>query len=379
MTLPIFKNAVISIGGITTCLFSGTSAMAQSWVAFDLGTPEIAVMNNLGQVAASFTTSSGNVAFLTGPNAQGVIASVNLGPSVGSSYSRVDGVNDAGQVIGTHEGHAFITGPNGQGMADLGLPSSTYDPSSATAEPYSINNLGQVVGSAYSAQVGTFFPFITGANGQGIAPVNNVQGVAAINDLGQLVGQVGSHAFVTGPNGQGQTVLGDFGGAFSSALAINNSGVVVGRAQTTSLTDHAFIYGVNGQGMRDLGTLNGSYDYSTAFSLNDAGNVVGLSYSASGYQHAFITGANGQGMLDLSSMTTLPDGSYLDLRYASQINDRDQILALGSDGHTYLLNMTSVPEPASVTMMALGLAAIVMTAGSRRSRAVASVLGPMRT
>ena len=69
---------------------------------------------------------------------------------------------------------------------------------------------------------------------------DNGSGATGINDFGQVVGNSSygglantTHAFITGPNGEGMTDLGTVGG-FTSTVAkgINNSGQVVGEVHT---------------------------------------------------------------------------------------------------------------------------------------------------
>jgi probable HAF family extracellular repeat protein len=86
-----------------------------------------------------------------------------------------------------------------------------------------------------------------------------------INDAGQVVGESGGHAFITGLDGMGMRELGN-GSRY--AYGINSAGQVVGEAG-----GHAFITGPNGMGMRDLGTLGESR--SAAYGINNAGQVVG--------------------------------------------------------------------------------------------------------
>ena len=151
----------------------------------------------------------------------------------------------------------------------------------------------------------------------------------AINDSGQVVGEADtasgdSHAFITGPNGAGMTDLGTLGGKDSQAFAINDSGQVVGYSGTAHGYDHAFITGLDGTGMTDLGTLGGTY--SEAIAINDSGQVVGSASTASGYQHAFITGPNGTGMTILGEFTS----------DAFDINDSGEVVGRDVFGHAFL-------------------------------------------
>ena len=89
--------------------------------------------------------------------------------------------------------------------------------------------------------------------------------------------------------------LGTLGGNFSSAVAVNNNGQVVGLSDTTASVspNHAFSWTAAG-GMVDLGTLGGAN--SSAYAVNDNGQVVGTADTATdsgGFTHAFSWTAAG--------------------------------------------------------------------------------------
>src|SRR5260370_26017069 len=68
------------------------------------------------------------------------------------------------------------------------------------------------------------------------------------------------------------TDLGTLGGTFSGAIAVSNSGQVVGESTTAGDTEnHAFSWTAGG-GMVDLGTLGGTT--SVAFAVNGSDQVV---------------------------------------------------------------------------------------------------------
>jgi probable HAF family extracellular repeat protein len=98
-----------------------------------------------------------------------------------------------------------------------------------------------------------------------------------LNNLGQVVGAAytssgNARAFVTDPHGQGIRALGTFtGGNISGARAINERGQVVGEAEFNGYP-HAFITAENDDELIDLGTFGG--DYSLGMGLNDYGQVV---------------------------------------------------------------------------------------------------------
>ncbi len=81
--------------------------------------------------------------------------------------------------------------------------------------------------------------------------------------------------------------LGTLGGGWSQAIGVNDTGQVVGYADTTPYrhdNSHAFLY--NNGSMFDLGTLGGYY--SCANAINARGEVVGVATTADNALHAFL-------------------------------------------------------------------------------------------
>jgi probable HAF family extracellular repeat protein len=251
-----------------------------------------------------------------------------------STYA--EAINDSGQVVGRFAWTSqpcepgfciagttgFITGPNGAGITALGMTDAS-----------DINNAGQVAG--YSEEPPDAGPFvshayITGPNGEGSTLIKSLGGeytyAFGINEAGRVAG--GSytgeraaggveHAFITGPNGAGTIDLGLFGGSSSRAIDINNAGRVAVEAEMAGGSTQAFITGPNGVGKTYLGTLGGASSFVSE--INDSGRVVGRSETATGFRHAFITGPDGQGMIDLGTL----EGSFSS---AEDINEAGQVV-----------------------------------------------------
>lgn len=149
-----------------------------------------------------------------------------------------------------------------------------------------INNLGQIVGAAHSAD-GINHAFVY-SKGQMI-DLGAGAGSAAtgINNSGQIIGQFTDGAFLYS---MGQlTNLGSLGGGGTYARSINNSGEIVGTSLTAGGSNDAFLYS-NGQ-MTDLGTFGGTW--SVAYGINDSGQVLVLAGDSTGHEH-FSMYSNGQ-------------------------------------------------------------------------------------
>jgi probable HAF family extracellular repeat protein len=111
-----------------------------------------------------------------------------------------------------------------------------------------------------------------------------------------------------------------------SATAINNHGRVVGELYRTyteyRTTSRAFLW-EKGQ-MRNLGAPAGCS--STALAINDGGQIVGFAQSRSFDQRALLWE---DGRID-DLNTCLPPGSGWTLQEARAINNRGQIVGIGT-------------------------------------------------
>jgi probable HAF family extracellular repeat protein len=353
-------------------LIGAGPAFGSGYTITDLG-PDITAnaINASGQVVGTenntpiaFRTSAGNPI-------------VDLG-TLGGTYSYGLGINNSGEAVGysyiagDSVYHAFRTSANGSLSAatDLGTPGGIY------SDALGINSSGQTVGfSVDFAGDGVKHAFRTSPNGS-ITSSSDLGGTNSeadgINDQGQVVGESNGFAFRTAPNGAitPSSLLSDFP---SAALAINASGQTVGSYEANADRNiHAFRTTATGgldTATDDLGTL-GTGLLSEALAINDQGQVVGFSYitpdsNSLGVSHGFFADSNGP-MQDLNDL--IPPGTGWVLGPATGINDLGQITgggALNGVGESYLLTPTSVPEPASFSL--LGLSCILLT-GRRRKR-----------
>lgn len=267
----------------------------------------------------------------------------------GGAQSSANSINQQGQVVGsaglsstgTISSHAFLY--SGGVMTDLGAlgTNSSIQGPFSTSTAVGINNVGQIAGfSRNSSDAVDAFLYDSGAmNDLGTLPGSQQSKAACINDHGQIVGwslPAGpQHAFLY--DSGSMTDLGTLGGSASFAYCINNLGQIVGDSwtNTSGLSDIAFVYS-NGI-MSRLPNL-GSLPAVQATAINDSGWIVG-------YAGTVDTGGPGtieRGFLfDGSQMTDLgnPGGGYTNI-VPKALNDRGQIVGVAvsyqSIGHAFV-------------------------------------------
>lgn len=284
-----------------------------------------------------------------------------LGPG-----SQAYGVNNAGQVVGVQGSHGALW--TSAGMIDLG------DNVAAIA----INNSGQIAGGNGHALL------LSGNSMQDLGTLGGGNWSAAygLNDAGEVVGSAmlagGSFRGFAWTAQTGMVALGTLGGKDSHAMSVNAAGEVAGAASLSTGYQHAVLYS-DGQTI-DLGSLGGPNSY--GYSINAAGTVVGYSDVAGGAEsHAFIY--SGGVMVDLNSLISSASGWELLAAYG--INDAGQIVGSGlyqGQSAMFLLNtvppppglaapstefsVINTPEPATVLLLAVGLAAALVTCSRGR-------------
>jgi probable HAF family extracellular repeat protein len=233
---------------------------------------------------------------------------VDLGVLPGQLYSRANGINAVGQVVGysgpardSNESRAFMwTGQTG--MIDIGTLGGGY------AQAYGINDAGYITGTSQT---------------RGMGPL------------------AATHAFIyqsvpgMGPQPSEQMRdLGVLGGLSSYGMAINNYNHVAGYS-TIKINDervHAFLY--DGKSLIDLGSLGASgkrwgSDVSAALGINNSDQVVGYSFlpvtGEMPIQQVAFLWSHGK-MVNLNNLLTATGKDYL-VFSATAINDKGQIAA----------------------------------------------------
>ena len=241
---------------------------------------------------------------------------VDLGVLPNQVFSRANGINAMGQVVGysgqqrdSSQSRAFMwTGQTG--MIDIGTLGGGY------AQAYAINDAGYITGASQT---------------KGMGPIAT------------------THAFIYRlpqppfPRYNRMADLGVLGGFSSYGMAINNSNHVAGYSTIAADNErvHAFLH--DGNKMIDLGSLGGpgnrwGTDVSVALGVNNYDQVVGYTYlpvigDMPIQQVAFLwrRGVNGTGqMINLNRLLFGEGKNYL-VSSATAINDNGQIVGTAYD------------------------------------------------
>jgi probable HAF family extracellular repeat protein len=151
----------------------------------------------------------------------------------------------------------------------------------------------------------------------------------AVNDSGHVVGDRGqgdgvSAFFLSGSAAQDMGALPGY--TACRAMLVNNADQAVGECNSEQGTQ-GFVWSSTG-GMQGLGLLPGG-DFSSASGINKNGVVVGSSGSSLG-THAFVW-TQALGMQDLNGL--IPNHPEIVLSGAVGINDAGDIIAFGTTGN----------------------------------------------
>ncbi|MDO8683665.1 MAG: hypothetical protein Q7N50_09310 [Armatimonadota bacterium] len=290
--------------------------------------PSIAVsaINNASQVVGTISTPYGPRGFIWHNGemtTMGYLSPVLTDPfsivipyPLPIPYSRAHNINDSGQVVGVSGwlGDEVFLWENGQMSHLSGIEPVHVIGLDDRLGVAAINNVGQVVGRYYrDVYPNEDIPCFLWQNGVVVELDRPGVWPSAINDSGVVVGTIspsgGAFLWEDG-------VFTDMGPSFWTASDVNNLRQVVGMAQ-----DEAYIW--EGGSIIRLGHL-GSYT-SWAGAINDNSQVVGTSFTSSWESHAFIW-QDGV-MTDLNSL--IPADCGWVLAYAKDINESGDIIGHG--------------------------------------------------
>lgn len=394
-TLKIIIAALLTTSSTANADWSIIGLETLGWFEY---WPSPADINDSGQIVGSYFEPDGaeSRVFITDANGLN-IRDLDIPDA---RFSTPFSINNSGQVVGVYNDTlsgrwdmgSFITGDNGFGVTLLSWTNPDFYSYSYTR----INNLGQLAG-AFNDTSGNLHTFITGPNGVGMTDIGSIPGetstvISNINDSGQVVGMAYNNgdinhakAFITEANGTGirELALPEK----SYVVAINNSGQVIGNTKQYDLSyngTHAFITGSDGAGITVLDNSSLGGDWATALDVNDLGQVVGTMGYDGDFGHSSFLYYNGV-MVNLSKLDAVVNAGWGEI-HADHINNKGQItgwgiwhgvqqvfLLSGADDPAFFANyvvqpishlsmsdvygdyLPAVPEPQTYAMLLAGL------------------------
>lgn len=270
--------------------------------------------------------------------------------TLGGSASQATGINDAGTVVGNswtagnQQVEAFVWRDGKMQSLFAGTPGIAIG----------INNRGDVIGAVAPAG---------NPMGWGTAPKPG-DGSGHWAFLGSWPFQGGGAAFAY-VDGQVHLLGADLqqagiGGTY--LRKINEAQQVLGND-----LNQAFVW--SGGAVRVLQNLALAEELQqprgrgAGYDINDHGDVVGSSFEGMYQQRATLW--SGSEVIDLNDVLASPlDGTSL--QYAFAIDNQSRIFAVGADQRIYQL--TAVPEPSTLALCGLGLAAAGWMGAKRRGK-----------
>lgn len=350
-----------------------SKSRAQTYRATNLGVNTYATaVNNAGQVVGYTQITGMDQPFSW---TTGTVTWLGL---FGGFAGQASGINDAGQVVGNiaglpggHEADATLWA-NGT-ITNLGSTLGGLNSASG------INSSGQVVGTSNvgsnsCSPSGGENAFIwSGGAISSLDPSTSVNSVAtAINDAGDAVGYVQS-SLVSACASQaalfagGSTIIlpqlpGGDSSTVTVANAINTAGQIVGYMFTPDVAGAP-----NTAVLWQNGTVTALPGMGQALAINNTGQIVGLITVVGQVSHAAIWTAVGANALDLNQLidpaTPLP--AQLVLISATAINDSGWIAAVGSaDGGLVVQSYLLQPEAFSLKLTPSSLTFASQTAAT---------------
>jgi probable HAF family extracellular repeat protein len=389
-----FQRELLTLSLLTAAVFAPAAARGGFYVT------ELGVLSNPGSSMGSAIGPQGQTA---GTASVGAFTNAffNNGSSIhglgtlGGSSSEAFGINSGGVVVGdslvapnSGVSHAFMSGGSGGGLVDLGVGTGQYVNYSHGSTAAAVNGGGTVAGSILGTGGASLAVTWTGPNQ--FTPVGSfVPGASSaalgINGAGTVTGWANTtlngpqHAFRA--SGGGIQDLGTLPGFLSSrGNAINAAGVVAGSASDAFSNSHAFL--ATGAALTDLTTKTSGISglsSSAAYGINSSNIVVGDFGATSNGAGGFIWDPVGMTMYDLNNLIYGFPGS-VNILGARGINGSNEIVATAMIGNqTYgvlltpvpgqdLFSLNPVPEPSSVLLLGLGLAAGIAVSRLRRGR-----------
>ncbi len=234
--------------------------------------------------------------------------------TLGGRTSQAYALNSSGQAVGFADtnnlgfSHAVLFSGTGSNNIDLDVRGGN----TTIGEAQGINDSGQIVGEAQPSAGGRVEAVLYNASGTinlgDLSDCGATAGSAvAINNSGTIVGFADDCFFTAEPcrfsgTGTGNVALPGIGGGVNGiAYGINASGQSVGYVTRSDQAQHATCFSGSGGSSVDLGTLGGFSSH--AYGINDAGQIVGDSaITGNSAYHAVLFSDTGSNNFDLGTL-----------------------------------------------------------------------------
>ena len=293
---------------------------------------EIGDVNISGQVVGTSSTASGDARAFRWQH--GGFTDLNDVIAPGSTATRANDINDRGTIVGT------IGNSQSFKLRGTRVTPVTVVPGETGTNASRINNAGQMIVSSFGTPESSGDYFVDGDNAELLPGVpGSIGGMTALNlnDQGAVVGHefilndqgVAFHA-VLWQNGA-LTELGQPAGFVNSfAESINNRNRIAGRLENSSGASAAVWQ--DGAWTLLPPLAPGESQGSDASAINDRGMIVGtVTLSGQNSSVATLWLGNRVAALDDLVVANDPLKPFVKLTSASWINDRGDIVALGTD------------------------------------------------